>query len=162
MDCRNVREEAIVRSQLNPAIQQHIEGCDECRAFCADISTIQSAFDVPAVTPVQLRERTLAECADLLRDKTSIDRTPWWQKWRRAFDSPRFVTAAAVLCVAILITVTALQIGDAQTDAVRVSLKLAIFQIVAINVFTAIFLPALLLFRGGLGGLATRAMRTGE
>ena len=162
MDCREVREEAIGRSQLSPAVQQHIEGCDECRAFFADVEIIQYAAEAPVETPTFLRERTLARCADLLREKTTVDRMPRWQRWRRAFDSPRFVAAAAMLGVAILIIVTALQVEDAQNDAVSMFLKLAIFQVVALNVFTALFLPALLLLRGGLGGLATRAMRTGE
>jgi len=162
MNCREVREEVIGRSQLSPAIRQHIDGCEDCRAFYADVQDIQAACDEPAETPAFLREHTLARCAELLRAKTAPGKAPVWQRWCRALDSPRFVASAAIAGIAILITVTAVQIAGAQDDASAIPLKLTIFQVLAQNIFTALFLPALLLFRGRLTGTATRTMRTGE
>ena len=162
MNCREVREQVIGRSQLSPAIQQHIDGCENCRAFYADVQDIQAACDEPAETPTFLREHTLARCAELLRAKTAAGKATVWRRWGRVLDSPRFVASGAIAGIVILITVTAVQIGNAQDDAVSVPLKLSIFQVLAQNVFTALFLPALLLFRGRLAGTATRAMRTGE
>jgi len=162
MKCRDVQEEAIGRSELSPAAQQHIDGCDDCRAFFADLQAIQAVCDVPVDTPAFLREHTLARCGELLREKTAVGESTPWQRWRRVLDSPRFVAAAAIVGVAILITVMALQIDSAQDDFTNLSLKLTIFQVVALNIFTALFLPALLLFKGRLAGIPNRALETGE
>jgi hypothetical protein len=152
----------IVRSELSPAARQHADGCDECGAFRADLLAIQAAADVPAETPSFLRERTLARCAEMLRQKATVGELTPWQRWRRALYSPRFVAAAAVVGVAVLVTVMALQINDAQDDATNLSLKLTIFQVLAQNVYAALFLPALLFFRGRLAATTPRAIQTGE
>lgn len=162
MNCHNAREEAIGSPELSPAARQHVKDCEDCRAFCAELRAIQTALETPVETPSFLRARTLARCRELLREKTAVGEMSLWQRCRRAFDSPRFVAAAALLGAAVLITATALQIDDAQDEATNLFLKLTIFQVAAQNVFTALFLPALLLFKSGLAGIPSRAMKTGE
>ena len=162
MKSRDDKEEAIGRSELSPAAQQHIDGCDDCRAFYADLQAIQTVCDVPVETPAFLRERTLVRCGELLREKTTVGESTLWQRWRSALDSPRFVAAAAIVGVAILITVTALQIDDAQDDVTNLSLKLTISQVVAQNILAALFLPALLLLKSGLVGVSLRETSSGD
>ena len=162
MNCRQVREEAVGRSELSRGARQHVEGCGECQAFYADIEVIDAACRVPVDSPAFLRTRTMARCAELLRERTVAGQLTAWQRWRRRLDSPRFVAAAAVSGIAVLIAVTAVQIANAQDDASSLPLKLTVFQLAAQNVFTALLLPPLIFFRGRAAGTATGAMKTGE
>ena len=161
MNCRDARQEVIDRSEPTAAARRHLDHCEECRSFCADLRVIRQALDTPVSTPLSLRAQTLARCREMLREKTAAAETSRWQSFRRAFGSPRFVAAAAVLGVAVLVTWISLQIDGSLDEATNTSLKLAIYQVVAQNVFTALFLPALLLFKGGFARLPFRAMKSG-
>jgi len=161
MNCHDARQEVIGRSDPTEAAQRHIDVCEECRLFCADNRVIQQAFDTPVSTPPALAARTLARSLEMLRDRTAAAETTPRQRCRRILDSSRFVAAAAVLGVVVFAIWISLQIDGAQDDAVNMSLKLAIIQVLVQNVFTALFLPAFLLFKGGLARLPFRAMKSG-
>ena len=151
----------IGRSEPTGAALRHIERGEECRLFCADLRTIEQALDTPVSTPPALAAKTLARSLDMLRERTVVAEKSMWQRCRRTLDSPRFVAAAAVLGVAVLVTWISLQIDGSLDEATNTSLKLARYQVVAQNVFTALFLPALLLFKGGFARLPFRAMKSG-
>ena len=161
MNCRDAIEEIIGRSEPTGAALEHLDGCEQCRLFLADLKTIQQAFDTPVTTPPALATNTLARSLEMLREKTAAPEASPLQRWRRALDSPRVVAAAAALGVVVLAIWIALQIDGAKNDAANVPLKLAIIQIVAQNVFTALFLPAFLLFKGGLARSPFRTMKSG-
>jgi hypothetical protein len=161
MNCRDARQEVIGAADPTAAARRHLDQCDECRLFCADLVLIQQALDTPVSTPSSLRVQTLARSQEMLREKLTAVETSPWHSLRHTLSRPGFVAAAAALGVAIFVTWISLQIDGAQDDATDSTLKLAIFQMVAQNVFTALFLPAFLLFKGGLVRSPFRALKSG-
>jgi predicted anti-sigma-YlaC factor YlaD len=161
MNCSDARQELTDRSEPTAAVRQHLDGCEECRSFLADLGLIQQAIGEPFSTPPALRENTLARSLELLEQKTAAAETSPWLRFRRALDSPRFVATAAALIVVIFVTWMSVQIGGSRDDETNLTMKVAIFQVLAQNVYAALFLPALLLLRGRLAGTATRQLKTG-
>jgi hypothetical protein len=161
MDCRQVKEELIAGQEPSPRARQHLDGCDECREFYADIQAIRSAYGTSVQTPASLRQRTLASCRDLLAERAAAAESSLWRRCRRVVDSPRFVAAAAILSVAVVISVIGFQLDDIQDEAISLPIKLTITLGVAQNVFTALFMPALLMFNRRSVVIRPRAVKSG-
>jgi hypothetical protein len=161
MECREVQNQLMELQEPNPQVAQHIDGCDDCRRYYADILAVRSAFGTPVQTPSSLRKRTLVRCSELLAERTTATAPSWRQRCRRVLDSPRFVAIAATVSVVVLITVTTSQIDNIQDEATSLFVKLAVTLVVAQNLFTALFLPALLMLRSRFVLVPSRAVNSG-
>jgi anti-sigma factor RsiW len=162
MKCRDVQTELLGRSKPGRAVLAHIEDCDDCRRFRADLRTISAAFGAPVSTPPDLRKQTLARCREMLREKTAAGQESLLQRCRRAFESRRFIAAAGALGFAILITAMTLQIEMAQDDFSSLSVKITILQVAAQNALAAMFLPALLSLKRSPAGTMRRVDFQGD
>lgn len=161
MECRDAQNELTGGQEPSPLLKQHVDGCDGCRRYHADILAMRSALGAPVQTPPLLRERTLARCSEMLAGTAVGSKSSLWQRCRRALDSPRFVATAATLSVVVLIWVTVSQIDNIQDDATSLSIKLSITLVVVQNLFTALFLPALLMLRGRFVTVPSRVVNSG-
>ncbi|MGD8412650.1 MAG: hypothetical protein PVF33_00370 [Candidatus Latescibacterota bacterium] len=150
------------RSPLPEATRRHLAGCEQCRLFRSDLELIQRGLEVDVPTPPAVRERTLAKTLQLLQERPSAARSSKWRRLRGVLDSPRFVAAAASLGVVALVTWMSIQAGGSADDEANLTWKLAIFQLMAQNVYAALFLPALLLLRNRPTVNANHTVMTGE
>jgi hypothetical protein len=141
MDCRKSQDELISRSTASPALQQHLDGCEKCRRFAADMQLIGPLRKSPIATPDLLRERTLDQCQELLADKLATRRLSPWQRCGRICDSPQFVVAVAALGVMILGWWLANQINVAETSDSIMSIKMLFIQIGIQNFIAALLFP---------------------
>lgn len=145
MKCRTAQQELSSRSEPSPAVQQHLESCEDCRRFADDLHIFRSLSDAPAKTPPVLKEVTLERCRAMLAEKAATHKRPFWMRCRRLLDSPQFVAATAILGVIILGTLAAMQINDVQDRDASFLIKISIVQIIAQNLIAALFMPALLM-----------------
>lgn len=162
MDCRTVQQELSARSELEPAAQRHLAGCDDCRRFADDVRAIQTLSESPVSTPAILRERTLDQCREMLAERASVRSMSPLQRFRRLIDSPRFVAATATLGALVVITVTILQINKNGTSDATWLMKLAVTQFAVQNYVAALFLPVFLVLKNKYGGKQSRTLELGD
>jgi hypothetical protein len=147
MDCRTAQRELSGGDALEPAVEQHLEGCDACRRFADDVRAIRTLGETPVETPALLREQTLDLCREILAERATTRSLSFWQRYRRMCDSPRFVAAAAIVSVLILTTITILQINNNGDSGASWLMKLAVIQFGVQNYVAALFLPILLVLK---------------
>ena len=152
MKCRTVQDKLSRRSELNPEMQEHLESCGDCRVFARDLEAFAALGASPVPTPAGLRERTLARCETILQEKAAARGMPAWRRLLRWSDSPRFVVAAAILGFIVLGGLIVYQIAVDRGENSDLSVELAVLQLVIQNLVTALFLPALLMLKKGIGG----------
>jgi hypothetical protein len=157
MECRHVQEALGSGLGADAAVERHMESCEQCRRFAADLQWIRALCLPSVATPPLLRERTLEQCRAVLAERAIRRRLRVRERCRRFFDSPRFVVVAAVLCILIAVGVGTLQIDDIQDEETNVSINLTIIQFVVQNLLAALALPALWVYRNKLGRSARLA-----
>lgn len=151
MECRHVQEALSSGLDADAAVVRHMESCDRCRRFAADLQWIRSLCAPSMATPRFLREQTLERCRVALAERAIRRRMPARERCRHLFDSPRFVAVAVALCVVIAVVVGVLQSGGIENDETSASIKLAIITFVVENLLAALVFPALWIYRNRLG-----------
>jgi hypothetical protein len=152
MDCRHVQQELGSRSEVSAEVRRHIEDCEDCRLFAADLQAILELSESPVTTPTVLREQTLDDCRALLAGQTAEREMSLRQRLRAVWDSPQFIVAATALGLLIVGIMTIVQIKDDQDTAANLPLSLAIGQFVVQNFIAALFVPILLMMKRRLAG----------
>jgi hypothetical protein len=160
VNCHDLQEKLIERSELDPECQQHLDGCGNCRRFAADLKRMASLLEPPAKTPAHLREQTLERCQDTLANQTAERGMTVFQRCGRILGTPQFVVAAAALGVVILGWWLASQLPDiAEGNDAIMSIKLTFVQIGLQNFVAALLFPIIWLMKSRL--LERRRLETG-
>ncbi len=150
MDCREIQARiAELAGDATPAapLRQHLETCDECRAFQADVQEVKRLLAAPLRTPRELRAATLARCRDELSGVAAAAKSSQTEQpmsaWRRFVSAPQNIAAVALLSTAVLIAVAA-TIADISDDALsRFSVQSVVVQFIVQNLAAVLLAPAL-------------------
>ena len=162
MDCKHVQQQLSAGTAPDPALNQHIEECDDCRQFAADLLDIHGMIDSAISTPNLLREQTLDLCRTKLAEQTNGHKVTETNRLRVLVESPRFVVVTAVLSVLLLATSIVLQIFFDPAQGTNMIVKISIIQIVLQNFIAALFMPTLMMFRNRLGDRFISPVQSGD
>jgi predicted anti-sigma-YlaC factor YlaD len=152
MDCTHAQRELAGRAQVVAEVQRHVDDCEACRRFAADVHAIAAMSESPVATPPVVREQTLDECLSLLTEQNAARDASWRQRLSAVWDTPQFIVLAAALGLLIVGIVTAVQFKDARESGVNLPVALTIGQFVIQNFIAALFLPILLMMKHRLAG----------
>lgn len=134
---------------MSPGQREHLESCADCRAFAGDVAVLRALAHDPVPTPDDLEGRTLGLCRSLLAEKAAIRRMSAWKRFLRLCDSPTFVVTAAFLTLLFLGALVVMPADSAREETADLLAQLGVLQFVVQNLVTALFLPALFVFRKG-------------
>lgn len=166
MDCGSLKIQLAAREAITAEAQIHLDGCESCRRFAAEIETVcrlcQRADQVAPSTPPVLRHRTLWRSRKTLAEQVADRELSPRQRWGRKLTSAPVVATTVVILGMILLTFTTWELAQSQDETMRLPFKLILGLIVAQNIMAALLMPAMFVWRNRNSSGPLTAFARGE